>query len=71
MRRVIHRAAEFVPKPLLCLAWCSRGATLHGLYVGPHREAWSAAADLSAQLNIIARAPALSPRAVDAAADLR
>ena len=53
VRRVIHRAAEFVSKPSLCIALVLKGSTLHGLYVGPHREAWSAAADLSAQLNIL------------------
>ena len=53
VRRVIHRAAEFVPKPVLLIALVLKGTALHGLYIGPHREAWSAAADLSAQLNII------------------
>jgi lactate racemase len=53
MRRVLHRAALFVDKPILCLALVMKGHDLHGLYVGSHAEAWSAAADLSAQLNII------------------
>jgi len=53
VRRVIHRAAEFVTHPLLCLALVLQGENLHGLYIGPHAEAWSGAADLSAQLNII------------------
>jgi nickel-dependent lactate racemase len=52
VRRVIHRAAEFVPKPIFCLAMVIQRGELHGLYAGPVREAWSAAADLSAQLNI-------------------
>lgn len=53
VRRVINRAAELVPRPLLCLALVLQGETLHGLYIGSTTEAWSAAADLSAQLNII------------------
>ncbi|MCG8351694.1 MAG: lactate racemase domain-containing protein [Chloroflexales bacterium] len=53
VRRVIHRAAEFVDRPLLCLALVLCGAELHGLYAGEHSAAWHAAADLSAQLNII------------------
>jgi nickel-dependent lactate racemase len=53
VRRVIHRAAAFVPCPLLCLALVLRGQELHGLYIGPHAEAFARAADLSAQLNII------------------
>ena len=53
VRRVIHRAAEFVPKPILYLALVLKGSTLHGMYAGPHRDAWSAAADLSAHLNIL------------------
>lgn len=53
VRRVIHRAAAFVPCPLLCLALVLRGQELHGLYIGSHAEAFDRAADLSAQLNII------------------
>jgi lactate racemase len=54
VRRVIHRAAEFVRQPILLLALVLKGSALHGVYVGPHLAAWSAAADLSAQLNLIA-----------------
>src|SRR5215471_19120854 len=53
VRRVISRAAEFVKIPLLCLAMVLQGQELHGLYSGSHSEAFSCAADLSAQLNII------------------
>lgn len=53
VRRVIHRAASFVARPLVCIAMVLKGSALHGLYIGPHEQAWSAAADLSAQLNII------------------
>ena len=53
IRRVIHRAATFVDKPIFCLALVMKGHDLHGLYIGAHAEAWSAAADLSAQLNIV------------------
>ncbi len=53
VRRIIHRAAEFVDRPLLCMALVLKGEELHGLYIGSYLEAWSAAADLSAQLNII------------------
>lgn len=53
VRRVIHRAAAFVSRPLVCVALAVEGETTHGLYIGGHEEAWSAAADLSAQLNII------------------
>lgn len=54
VRRIIHRAAEFVDRPLLCIALVLKGEELHGLYIGSYLEAWSAAADVSAQLNIIA-----------------
>jgi len=57
-RRVIHRAAELVPRPVLCIALVVRGQAFHGMYVGNYVEAWSAAADLSAQLEIV-----LVPRA--------
>ncbi|MGB8344955.1 MAG: lactate racemase domain-containing protein [Ktedonobacteraceae bacterium] len=53
VRRVIHRAAQFVPLPILCLALVVRGQELYGLYSGAYEEAWSSAADLSAQLDII------------------
>ena len=53
VRRVIHRAAEFIPKPVLLVALVLKGSALHGVYIGPVRDAWSAAADLSAQLNIV------------------
>jgi nickel-dependent lactate racemase len=53
VRRVIHRAAAFVDRPLLCLALVMQGEALRGLYIGSHVEAFEAAADLSAQLNII------------------
>ncbi|HKV86020.1 MAG TPA: lactate racemase domain-containing protein [Ktedonobacterales bacterium] len=52
VRRVIHRAATFVPRPVLCVALVMHETTLHGLYIGNHLEAFAAAADLSAQLNI-------------------
>src|SRR6266566_2878347 len=57
-RRVIHRAAELVPRPVLCIALVVKGAALYGMYVGNYVEAWSAAADLSAQLEVV-----LVPRA--------
>ena len=53
VRRVIHRAASFVPQPLVCVAMVLKGSALHGVYIGPHEDAWSAAADLSAQLNVL------------------
>ncbi len=51
-------AGEFVPRPVLCLALVLKGSDLHGLYIGSYTEAFDAAADLSAQLNII-----MKPRA--------
>lgn len=53
VRRVIHRAAEFVKTPIVCLAMALKGEELRGLYCGSYLEAWSAAADLSARLNIV------------------
>ena len=40
-------------QPVLLLALVLKGSALHGLYIGPVQEAWNAAADLSAQLNIV------------------
>ena len=55
VRRVLHRAAEFVTseRPLTCLKLVMKGDKLHGLYIGDYLNAWAAAADLSAKLNII------------------
>ena len=53
VRRVIHRAAEFLPRPLTCITMVMKGTGLHGLYIGSHLDAWEAAADLSGPLNII------------------
>ncbi|HEX5158455.1 MAG TPA: lactate racemase domain-containing protein [Ktedonobacterales bacterium] len=52
VRRIITRAASFVSAPLLYLALVIEGEEMRGLYIGPVTEAWSQAADLSAQLNI-------------------
>lgn len=51
-RRVIHRAAELVPTPTLCIALAVRGDALHAVYAGGYVEAWDKAADISAQLEI-------------------
>ncbi len=54
VRRLILRAAEFVQRPIICITQVLQGQALHGMYIGSYVEAWSAAADLSAELNIIA-----------------
>jgi lactate racemase len=56
VRRVIHRAARFIEQPTLLLAMVLKGHTLHGLFIGPHEQTWSTAADLAAELNIVYRA---------------
>jgi nickel-dependent lactate racemase len=53
VRRVIHRAADFVRPQVLCVAMALDGEALHGLWVGPHREAFEAAARLSERLNVV------------------
>jgi nickel-dependent lactate racemase len=53
VRRVIHRAAQFVDRSLLCMSMAVKGHDLHGLFIGTYQQAWEAAAYLSAQLNII------------------
>ena len=52
---MVHRAAEFVTgtRPLTLVAMAMKGKILHGVYVGDHVAAWEAAADLSAELNIV------------------
>jgi len=53
VRRLIHRAAAMVPKPITCIAMVVRGNELHGMWVGGHEDSWSKAADLSAELEIV------------------
>jgi nickel-dependent lactate racemase len=53
VRRMIDRAAEFVPTPRLCFALVMHGQSLHGIYVGTMEESWRAATELSAQLDIV------------------
>jgi nickel-dependent lactate racemase len=52
VRRVIDRAVEFVKIPVTSFDMVVTRQGLKGLYVGDAREAFSAAADLSAQLHI-------------------
>ena len=53
VRRLIHLATRLVPKPITCIALVVRGEDLQGLWMGGYEEAWSAAADASAQLEIV------------------
>mgnify|MGYP001304149883 CR=1 FL=1 len=54
VQRVIHRALEKLDRPLHCLAMAvDTEAQLKGIFCGDVREAWSAAADLSARIHIV------------------
>ena len=52
VREVLNRAAAFVKVPTLCFSFVVQGEKVAGLYVGDPLEAYSKAADLSAQLHI-------------------
>lgn len=53
VRRVVDRAASFVPIERICLSLVVKGSDLAGLYIGAPEEAWSAAADLSAKIHLV------------------
>lgn len=53
VRALIERAANLVPTPRSGLAFVMHGHEAVGAFFGQVREAWSAAADLSAKTNII------------------
>jgi len=53
VRRLIDRATELAPRPIRCIALVVRRDTLQGLWFGGCKDAWSKAADLSAELDII------------------
>lgn len=52
VRAVIDRAAALVDRPVACFALVVTHAGTAGMYFGPAREAWQAAADLSARKHI-------------------
>lgn len=52
VRDVVHAAAELLPTPITLVSMVVVGTGLAGLYVGEHREAWRAAAELSAERHI-------------------
>lgn len=53
VRKVVDRAASFVPVERMCLSLVVKGKDLSGLYIGTPEEAWSAAADLSEKIHLI------------------
>jgi len=53
VRAVIDRAAALIDRPVTCLALVVKHDGVAGLFVGPAREAWAAAAALSAQVHIV------------------
>jgi nickel-dependent lactate racemase len=52
VRELIDRAAERVTVPVSCFALVLEGPDIAGLYFGSARDAWKAAAELSAQKHI-------------------
>jgi nickel-dependent lactate racemase len=52
VRRVIHRAAEFIEQPVTNFGLVVTTEGTKGLYIGDPVESWQAAADLSAQVHI-------------------
>jgi nickel-dependent lactate racemase len=52
VRRVIDRAADFIEMPVTNFDLVVTSEGLKGLYIGEPKEAWSAAADLSAQIHV-------------------
>ncbi len=53
VRAVINRAAAMIDLPKLCVCMVVNGHDLAGLAVGEPQAAWSAAADLSAQVHVV------------------
>ena len=53
MRRLINRAASFIPTPSSLIAMVMHGTDLRGLFVGEMDETWYAATELSGALDIV------------------
>ena len=51
-RKVVDRAAQFIPVPVENFDMVEKGGSLAGLFIGPTQAAWSQAADLSAKLHV-------------------
>jgi len=53
MRRLINRAASFIPTPTSLVAMVMHGEDLRGLFVGEMDATWNAATELSGELDIV------------------
>jgi len=53
MRRLINRAASFIPTPTSLIAMVMHGEDLRGVFVGEMDETWRAATELSGALDIV------------------
>jgi len=53
MRRLINRAASFIPTPTTLVAMVMHGEELRGVFVGEMDATWKAATELSAALDIV------------------
>ena len=53
MRRLIDRAASFIPTPTSLIAMVMHGDDLRGLFVGDMESTWRRATELSAELDIV------------------
>jgi len=53
MRRLINRAASFIPTPRSLIAMVMHGTELRGVFVGEIDDAWRKATELSAALDIV------------------
>ncbi|UCE05333.1 MAG: DUF2088 domain-containing protein [bacterium] len=53
VRRVVDKAASFLPMERMCLSLVVKGNDLAGIFIGTPEEAMSAAADLSDKIHII------------------
>jgi nickel-dependent lactate racemase len=53
VRRMIDRAASFIPTPRSLIALVMHGQDLHGVFIGGMESAWHEATELSADLDIV------------------
>jgi nickel-dependent lactate racemase len=53
VRKIVDRAAAFLPMERMCMSLVVKGSGLAGLFIGTPEEAWAAAADLSSKLHVI------------------
>lgn len=53
VRHILRRAASYLKIPIFNMAFCLQGEDVFGIFIGEMQETWYAAAEMSAEVNVI------------------